>query len=245
MTQTIGLLKSHRSIRKFTDQPIDEAMLKALLEAAQCAATAHFVQAYSIIHVKDQGVRREIAELSGPQAWVEQAPVFLVFCADLNRLELASKMHGKQMKGNNFELFITATVDTALVAQSTMIAAESLGLGGVFIGGIRNDPQKICDLLHIPEHAYPVFGMCLGYPDQDPPVKPRLPVEAVLQTDTYSPDGIDEILHVYDVTTNAYYLTRDTHLKDETWTQQMADFMSEEIRPHMKAFIESKGFCRK
>jgi nitroreductase len=86
MTPTIDLLKSHRSIRKFTDREVDDATLELIIAAAQCAATSHFVQAYTVIRVKDQEKREAIAQLAGPQVWVARAPVFLVFCADLNRL---------------------------------------------------------------------------------------------------------------------------------------------------------------
>jgi nitroreductase len=143
------------------------------------------------------------------------------------------------------EQFVTATVDVALLAQNVLLAAESLGMGGVFIGGIRNDPQTVCDLLAIPEQAYPVFGMCLGWPAHDPPPKPRLPVEAVLFTDRY-PDAHDrQTLAAYDRTINHYYLNRNDNLRDETWTRQMADFMSRIIRPQMKVFLEKKGFFLK
>jgi hypothetical protein len=143
------------------------------------------------------------------------------------------------------EQFVTATVDTALLAQNVLLAAESLGMGGVFIGGIRNDPQTICDLLAIPDQVYPVFGMCLGWPAHDPPPKPRLPVAAVLFTDRYPQQHDTDMLAAYDRTTNHYYLHRNSNLKDETWTRQMAEFMGRVIRPHMKAFLEKKGFFLK
>ena len=219
--------------------------MTAIVEAAQCAATSHFVQAYTIIQVKDPGKRHTIAQLAGPQAWVEKAPVFLVFCADLNRLESACQHHGAQMEKGWAEQFVTATVDVALLAQNVLMAAESLGLGGVFIGGIRNDPQTVCNLLDIPDQAYPVFGMCLGWPAHDPPPKPRLPVEAVLVTDQYPTEHDTELLSAYDLTTNHYYLNRNDNLRDETWTRQMAGFMSRIIRPQMKSFLEKKGFFLK
>jgi hypothetical protein len=108
------------------------------------------------------------------------------------------------------EQFVTATVDTALLAQNVLLAAESLGMGGVFIGGIRNDPQTVCDLLAIPDQAYPVFGMCLGWPAHDPPPKPRLPVEAVLFDDRYPEKHDRAVLDEYDRVTNHYYLNRDS-----------------------------------
>jgi nitroreductase len=143
------------------------------------------------------------------------------------------------------EQFVTATVDVALLAQNVLIAAESLGMGGVYIGGIRNDPQTVCDLLEIPDQAYPVFGMCLGWPAHDPPPKPRLPVEAVLYDDRYPEAHDPAMLGEYDRTTNRYFLNRNSNLKDETWTRQMANLMGRVIRPHMKAFLERKGFFLK
>jgi nitroreductase len=239
---TIELLKSHRSIRKFKNTKVDDDLVRIIVETAQCAATSSHVQAYTVIQVNDPTIRQEIAELSGPQAWVAQAPVFLVFCADLTRLETACTMHAKEMAQGFAEQFVVATVDTALLAQNAMVTAESLGLGGVYIGGIRNDPRKICDLLHIPEKAFPVFGMCLGYPDHAPPTKPRLPMEAIFKTDRYGRENEDGFLKAYDRVTNAYYQSRDSNLKDQTWTGQIADFMSKKIRPHMKTFFQKQGF---
>jgi FMN reductase (NADPH) len=245
MNQTIDLMNAHRSIRKFTDREVNDRTLATIIAAAQCAATSHFVQAYTVIRVRDMDKRQTIASLAGPQAWVARAPVFLVFCADLNRLEAVCRIHDTAAEKGWAEQFVTATVDAALLAQNVLLAAESLGMGGVFIGGIRNDPQTVCDLLAIPDQAYPVFGMCLGWPAHDPPPKPRLPVEAVLFTDRY-PAGHDQgLLEDYDRTTNHYFLNRDSNLKDETWSRQMADFMGRVIRPHMKAFLEKKGFFLK
>ena len=245
MNPTIDLIRSHRSIRKFSDREVDGETLKTIIEAAQCAATSHFVQAYTVIRVKDHVKRKTIARLAGPQAWVERAPIFLVFCADLNRLESACRLRDTPMEKGWAEQFVTATVDAALLAQNVLLAAESLGLGGVFIGGIRNDPQTVCDLLSIPDQAYPVFGMCLGWPAHDPPPKPRLPVEAVLFTDHYPEEHDTQMLAAYDRTTNHYYLSRNDNLRDETWTRQMADFMGRVIRPHMKPFLQKKGFFLK
>jgi nitroreductase len=115
LNPTIELLTSHRSIRKFKDRPVDDELVRMVIETAQCAATSNHVQAYTVIRVIDKAVRREIAKLSGPQVWVAQAPVFLVFCADLNRLETACRMHAKEMANGFAEQFLVATVDTAII----------------------------------------------------------------------------------------------------------------------------------
>jgi nitroreductase len=246
MNETIDLLSSHRSVRKFTAQPVDDALLHAIVRTAQCASTSHHVQAYTIVRVQDKKNRQQIANLAGPQPWVEQAPVFLVFCADLTRLEDACDRHGLAAQTGWAEQFVVATVDAALVAQNLMVAAESLGLGGVFIGGIRNDPQTVCDLLNIPDTAYPVFGMCLGYPDQTPTLKPRLPLELVLKKDSFFGHGSEkeetDSLEAYDQTCKDYYSNRDSNLKDQIWSRQMADLMAKVSRPHMKPFLEKRGF---
>ena len=242
---TIETMLAHRSIRKFKNEQIKTEVLETILSAAQCAPTSNHVQAYTVIQVTNPDVRKTIARICGDQAWIVLAPVFLVFCADLNRLEAACRRHGKEMVQGYAEQFIVATVDTALIGQNTLLAAESLGLGGVFIGAVRNDPQKICELLEIPEQAYPVFGMCLGYPDDDPPIKPRLPLEAIHRQETYTKERTDTLLDAYDKTTRQYYRSRDSNLKDETWSHQMAEFMSKVIRPHMKAFLHDRGFFLK
>ena len=243
MNTTIETMRSHRSIRKFKDKAVPDERLEIILTAAQCAATSNFVQAYTIIRVDDQQNRQAIAKISGSQQWIIDAPVFLVFLADLNRLESACRKHGKKMADGYMEQFIFATVDTALIGQNTLLAAESMGMCGVFIVEIRNNPKNICDMLNLPEHSYPVFGMCLGYPDDQPPVKPRLPLEGIFMRETYQTDMRDAVMEAYDETTRAYYLSRDSNLKDETWSRQMAGFMSKIVRPHMKAFIASRGFC--
>lgn len=242
MNQVIELLKNHKSIRKFKETKIDEDKIKTIIEAAQCASSSSFVQAYTIIEVNDSAKREEIAKLSGDQIYVKQCAVFLVFCADLSRLELACKMHNTEMKQGCTEPFIIATVDTALAAQNAMIAAESLGLGGVYIGGIRNNPAKMCELLEIPHNVYPVFGMCLGYPDHNPDIKPRLPIEVIFKKEKYSNDGdIDKIM-VYDELTKEYYIKRTKGKRDDRWSEQMAEKMEKELRPHMREFLKRKGF---
>ena len=240
MNPVIELLKNHRSIRKFTQKPISDEMVAAIIEAAGWASTSNFIQAYSVIRVSREQTRKQIAQLAGPQSWVETSPLFLIFCADLKRAENACFHENKKMVPGFTEQFIIATVDASLAAQNAMIAAESLGLGGVFIGGIRNDPEKVCALLKIPEHVYPVFGMCLGYPDEKPEQKPRLPVDVVLKEETYQEDAAE--LATYNDICEAYYQNRSSGSRDDTWTLQISQMMSRPARPHMKAFLEKRGF---
>lgn len=238
MNQVIDLLNNHRSIRKFTTEMISDETLNAIIEAAGSAATSNFIQAYSIIRVTNQENRKKLAEFAGGQTWVETCPVFLVFCADLKRAELACNVENKKMDPGYTEHFLVATVDVTLAAQNAMIAAESLGLGGVYIGGLRNQPDDVSQLLKLPEHVFPIFGMCLGYPDEKPEQKPRMPVKMLLKDDYYSEDDLNK----YNEICSEYYKNRSTGSRDETWTHQIANMVSVPARPHMKGFLKKQGF---
>lgn len=242
MSSVIELLKSHRSIRKFTDQPIDEALFSELISAGQAAATSSFLQGSTIIRVTRPEARAAIAEYAGNQKYVETAAEFLVFCADLKRPGNYCREYGKDFEGDYTEHFIIATVDVALMAQSLVTAAESVGLGICYIGGIRNNPGPVSELLQLPKGVYPVFGLCLGYPDQDPECKPRLPQSVILKQEVYNEDGDREAIAAYDEQIQEYYRTRTGGGHGIKWTEQVASLLSEKSRPHMKDFLAGQGF---
>lgn len=244
MNDVINLLKSHRSVRKYKSEPIEEEKLKLIIEAAQCASSSNFVQAYTIIKVDDRKKREEITKLAGNQKYIEECPVFLVFCADLNRHKVACEMNSEDMAEGYTESFIIATVDAALAAQNAMIAAESMGLGGVYIGGIRNNPEKIVKILNLPANVYPVFGMCLGYPDERNETKERLPLDIVFKKEEYGSND-EENLRKYDEKVKQYYIERTNGERSDTWTGVVARMFSSPLRPHMKEFLNKQGFHMK
>ncbi|MBL4935387.1 oxygen-insensitive NADPH nitroreductase [Clostridium sp. YIM B02515] len=245
MNETINLIKSHKSIRKYLNKPVKDNIIKEIISSAQAASTSSFMQAYTIINVMDIEKRNTIRILSGDQTYIEECPLFLVFCADLHKFEIAGSLNSEQIEQGYTEAFIIATVDTALAAQNAMLAAESLGLGGVYIGGIRNNPNEISKLLELPDNVYAVFGMCLGYPADNPETKLRLPLDAVCCTDKYDIDSKIDLIKQYDKKISDYYIERTNALRSDTWTRQMAKHMSKPLRPHMKEFLDRKGFLKK
>ena len=245
MNEVIKLLKAHRSIRKFTTEDITQEQLKEIIEAAQWAPSSTFVQAYSIIGIREKESKKRLAALCGEQSYIESCPVFLVFCADLHRLKHACSIHNTEMVGEYTESFIMATVDAALAAQNAMIAAESLGLGGVYIGGIRNHPKEVSEMLTLPQYTYPVFGMALGYPAQDPEQKPRLPMNVVYKEERYDDSGDHDEIQSYDKIISDYYTRRTRGKRSDSWTEQMAEKMQTETRPHMKEFLQKRNFLLK
>ena len=244
-SSTIEVLSNHRSIRKFTDVPIGDDLLHNLIAAGQAAASSSFLQGVTIMRVTDPDKRAAFKEITGGQAYVEAAPEFLVFCADLSRPMRCCTEHGGSPSEGLTEHFIIATVDVALYAQNVAVAAESAGLGICYIGAIRNDAARSAELLGLPQHVYPVFGMCIGWPDQDPEVKPRLPVSVVLKENSYSIDGEAEAIAAYDEEMRTYYATRSANIKIQGWSEQMAGLLGKESRLHMRPFLESKGFLKR
>jgi nitroreductase len=243
--QVLRLLQNHRSIRKFTEQKIPEETINQIILSAQMASTSSHVQAYTIIGVTDPELRRKLAEYSGKQSYVESCAHFLVFCADLNRLDYVTRRQGVDVTEtlDTTEKFIVATVDAALAAQNAAIAAEANGLGIVYIGGIRNNSEQVATLLELPAKVYPVFGMCLGYPAQDPDLKPRLPMSCVYFENHY-PDleTIADDLEQYDQRVRNYYIQRTKGKRQETWSEMMVKTLAIPIRTHMKSFLEKWGF---
>jgi len=242
MSSVIDLLKSHRSIRKFSDQAIAPELFDDLMRAGQSAATSSFLQGATIVRVEDKVKRNQIAELAGGQRYVESAAEFMVFCADLKRAGNYCHEYGKAFVGDFTEHFIIATVDVALMAQSLVTAAESVGLGICYIGGIRNNPALMTELLELPRGVYPVFGLCLGYPDQNPETKPRLPISVILKQEVYNETGDRDAIAEYDEQIREYYKTRTGSGHGISWTEQVADLLSEKSRPHMKGFLAAQGF---
>lgn len=245
MNQVMQILQSHRSIRKFTDQTIDDEILHQIIRCGQAAATSSNLQATTVINVKQVETRKEISKLAGDQEYVISAGAFLVFCADLNRPRRACELQSGTFVTGMTEHFIIATVDVALFAQNCAVAAESSGLGICYIGGIRNDPEKVSSLLELPDQVYPVFGFCVGYPAQDPEIKPRLPLSVVLKEERYDDSRDEAGILSYDKTLKHYYQNRTSGAKESTWTAEMKSLVGKESRPHMKDFLKSRGFSMK
>lgn len=241
----LTLLQNHRSIRKFKDQALSVEQIKQIISSAQMASTSSHVQAYTILGITDSEKKKKLAEYAGNQSYVETCGHFLVFCADLHRLSKVVEKEREDIRSNleYTEMFIVATVDAALAAQNAAVAAEALGLGVVFIGGLRNNPDKVSKLLELPQQVYPVFGMCLGYPEQDPAIKPRLPQAAIYFENAYKPFAqVEKHLEEYDRQVQAYYTARTGGKRTETWSEMMTKTLATPRRIFMKDFLKDQGF---
>lgn len=190
-TPVIDHLLGHRSVRRHLPDPVSDDQLAAIVAAAQSAATSSNLQAWSVIAVRDPDTRAALAVCAGDQSHVRDAPLVLVWLADLARLaHVAQSVQRPHAALDYLEMFVIGVVDAALAAQNALAAAESLGLSGCYIGGLRNQPEQVAELLGLPPRVFAVFGMTLGIEDPAAPpaaVKPRLPQQVVLHRERYLP----------------------------------------------------------
>lgn len=243
ISSTLMLQNQHVTIRSFTNEDIPEKMLTDILEAGRRAPTSSNMQAYSIIVVKDPAVKKELAVLAGNQKQVETCPVFLAFCADLHRLNKACELHDVEMT-NNLETFLISTIDASLVGMSVQTGAESMGLGAVMIGAMRNHPAEVAKLLRLPKHVYVTFGMCLGWPVKEniPPQKPRLPQELVIHNERYNQTDPTDKIKSHDDELAQHYLYLGKNLHSAAWSGVIARSLGGEMRSENLNTLSNLGF---
>ncbi|AIQ54640.1 nitroreductase family protein [Paenibacillus sp. FSL R7-0331] len=189
MNEVLNILNNHRSFRKYADKPVEPEKLRSIIEAAQAAPSWVNGQQVTIIAVQNKERREQIALLSGKQQHVADAPVFLVFCMDFYRTKLAAELEGQPFEaGGDTDALLVGAVDVGIALEAAVAAAESLGLGIIPIGGIRRNTESVIGLLELPEYVFPLVGLCIGYPGEELPKKPRLPLEAVYHQERYNRD---------------------------------------------------------
>jgi len=216
-TDTIRLMRDHASVRSFTGEKIPPEVLHEILEAGRAASTWRNQQSYSIIVTEDLAIREKVQELVH-QPWITKSAVFLLFVGDLNRAASAVALHGGEFQPSGVEPVLVSAVDAALAAQNIMLAAESLGYGGVFIGVVRSNSPALAELFGLTGYTYPITGMCLGRPKRKNPAKQRLPFDSMVFTDRYQQPSAD-IVPAYD----AVDKTNAGATADQDWSDRLVD----------------------
>jgi nitroreductase len=245
--EVLETILNHRSVRAFLPRSLPEGTLELLIAAAQSASTSSNLQFWSVVAVQETERKLRLAELAGQQQFIRDAPLLLVWLADLSRLDRIAAEHQAQVDGTHYlEKFIVSIVDAALAAQSALIAAESLGLGAVYIGAMRNLPEQIAAELDLPPHVFAVFGMSIGYPDPARPtdIKPRLPQSVVLHREQYSASQRSEPIDGYNATMRGFQ--REQGMRAIDWTQQcfnrVRDAAALRGRDRMREALRNLGF---
>ncbi len=235
----LAALLDHRSIRRFRPDPVPAADVERAVRAGQQAATSSNIQAYCAIRVADPERLQRLVELTGGQAKVAECPVFLVVCGDTRRHRLVAERAGRPHV-SNLEAFMLATIDASLFAQNMVVAFEAMGYGTCYIGGLRNDLPGVHDLLGTPEGVWPIFGLCVGRPDQEPSIRPRLAPPAVLFDERYPDDAamLSEI-DAYDARMRAWY--EENGIDTADWSARIERHFEERHRTRNAEWYRSAG----
>jgi nitroreductase len=245
MNETIHNQLSHRTIREFKDQKIPEEVFRQLIEVARRTATSTGMQASSVIRVTDQNIKNQIAEICH-QEYVAKAPELLIFLVDQYRnYRIAGEKNFMAENARDMDRFFSAFTDACVMAQNLVNAAESLGLGTVYLGSILNESQRLCELLKLPELTFPVIGLGVGYPDQNLQLKPRMDMRLRVFENAYTvfDSYLDEISE-YDEDMRTYYDLRETNQRTDSFSDQVVGRFKQSIlkRRDILNSIRRQGF---
>lgn len=194
---TMELLRSRRTIRKYSTREVSDELLNQLLEASFRAPTTGGMQLYSVVVTRDEAMKQRLAPTHFNQPTVTSAPVVLTFCADYNRFVKWCEASQANPGYDNFASFTTAMIDTLLVAQQFNTAAEANGLGCCYLGTTTYNAPQIAEILQLPRLVVPVTTLTLGYPESMPEQVERLPLEAIVHCETYQDYSLDRVRSLY------------------------------------------------
>lgn len=239
MNSVLDVMRAHRSVRHFTEDPVPDHELRQAVSAAQCASTSSAIQAYRVLRVTDPGQRARLVELTGDQPMVAACGAFLVIAGDTQRHRLACD-DADEAYDARLEAFLLATIDASLFAQNLALALESMGYGICCVGGLRNRLAEVDDLLRIPTGLYPLFGLCIGRPAHRGTTRPRLAPEAVLNVGTWASEtSVRAGMAEYDERYRAY--RRDRGVPPLGWAELVGRKFTQPQRTDLAAYYASKG----
>ncbi|WP_341674771.1 NADPH-dependent oxidoreductase [Niveibacterium sp. SC-1] len=246
--ETVATVLSHRSVRAFTPQALREGTLALLVAAAQSAPTSSNLQVWSVIAVEEAERKARLAKLARNQQQINEAPLLLVFLSDLSRLSRVAAAKTERIEGLEYlDTALMGFIDAALAAQNVVTVAESLGLGTVYIGALRNHPEAVAAELALPSLAAPAFGLAIGHPDPARPtaVKPRLPQSTVLHRETYGTAEEPAAIKRYDEVLQGFQLSQS--LAPQPWSSQAVNRLSgpESLsrRDRLREALRTLGFA--
>ena len=243
-------LIGHRTVRHFLPKPLPEGTIELIVAAAQSASTSSNLQVWSLVTVEDPEKKARLSEYAGGQKHIREAPLFIAWLADLRRIRSLGEQREIDMVGAEYlEIGMVAMIDAALAAQNAFVALESMGLGGVYIGAMRNHPEKVAAELGLPQNVFCVFGLCVGWPDLSAgeAIKPRLPQSVVLHKERYSEPADGAEIAAYDKRIREFQ--NEQRMNGIDWSDQaierVKDIKSLMGRDRLREALANLGFALK
>ncbi|KAL4813163.1 Nitroreductase-like protein [Aspergillus spinulosporus] len=245
----LSTILEHRSTRSFLPTPLPLGTLQTLIAAGQSASTFSMLQTWSVIAIQDPQHKHAVARISGNQDFIRQAPLFLIFCADLHRLaNIINKYKTAGTPLEKIDMLLAGVVDASIAAENVAIAAEALGLGICMVGGVRNNAEDLVQLLHLPDRTFGVVGLAVGYADlaSHEDIKPRLPMREILHYETWDSDQQQQDMNVavFDGVLSKHY-TLHSMVGRKPWSRFAAEWNADgrmDGRDRIRGLLERQGF---
>jgi len=246
----LAKIAGHRSHRCYSPRPIEANLLRLLCACALSAPSKSDLQQCDIVIVNDGAIRKAIVSTIPDMPWIEDAPAFLVFVGNGERLPMMSQLRGKPFPNDHLDQFFNAAVDAAIVLATFIRAAAAVGLGCCPISAIRDHPQVVSELLHLPDRTVPVAGLCVGWPTDAAEITPRLSLHTTVVDNGYIQHDVAPEIDAYDRRRAALrpyrrqrHVERWGDARFYGWSEDKARQYAEPTRADFGAFVRKKGFC--
>ena len=246
---TLLSMARHRTMRHYTDRPVEAALLHTLAAVALGAPSKSDLQQADIVIVEDAAQRAALAELLPDNPWARSAPGFMVFCGNNQRQRRLHALRGHAFANDHLDAFFNAAVEAGIVLGSFVAAAESVGLGTCPISAIRNRPDEVAAVLALPAHVFPVAGLCVGWPSGFTALTPRLGLAATVHIDRHDDAALDADIAEYDARREREKPLRSRRRDDlfgadqpYTWSEDKARQYAQPERTGWGAFVRRIGF---
>jgi nitroreductase/FMN reductase [NAD(P)H] len=247
VSEALAALLGRRVTRRYRPEPVPEPLLATVLAAAQSAPSKSDLQQYAIVVLEDAPRIAAIAGWIGTMPWIAEAPVLLVFCADIRRGRDICAREGREHANDNLDTLLNGTVDAALAMGFCIAAADAAGLGTCPISYLRNHMERVAPLLGLPKGVFPVAGLTLGFPAERNAVTPRLPPSVVVHRGRYAAEGEEAAIAAYDARRGRakprYPEIHGPAPEGCRWSENAARQLSVPERAGFRAWLRSRGFA--
>jgi nitroreductase len=242
-------MANRRVVRRYSDKPLDPALLDTLCAVALSAPSKSDLQQADIVIVTDKAQREKLQALIPENPWAAAGPALLVFCGNNRRHRLLFDWRGRPFVNDHLDPFFNAAVDAGIVLATFIAAADRVGLGTCPISQIRNQVERVSEVLGLPQHVFPVAGLGVGWPSFEGVMSPRLGLDVSIHRDRYDETGLKEKVEAYDRRRNEtqpYKTQRFVEKFGEDpaygWSEDKARQYSVAERADFGAFVRAKGF---
>ena len=248
---TVANILNRRSHRAFADDSVPDDLLNTLFATAFSAPSKSDLQQACVIHVQDKAKQRRIAAATPSIGWAAAAPDFLVWCGDSRRIRRLAEWRGHGFANDHLDAFMNAAVDAGICMQTFIIAAESYGLGCCPVSEVRNQIELLSDELELPQHVFPLAGLCVGWPQAQPDISMRLPLSTSVKIDRYDDSTLFDEVADYDVRREKRELTpvQQQRFVEELgeaenygWSENRTRQYSRPARADFGRYIRRQGF---